>query len=318
MRVQTAAGLVDVIADTVPKAWPRWQAIDEPVSVVGLPVSTAAGPRPEPPAGIATPWPADPARLLLVARRVAWHPATPLGSLGMDYGLFDTVVDGRRLVAGDTDAFYALLAAVGRGTQTAIETAAGPVADAVPLIDPGRKWFATHRGDAVTFQGTVRRATRIQIDEPRRRREIGGDHYWELYVFVPTSLIKINDRVQDTYPIVCCVRDLPAGMPTGQSINEPVKVSGFAMKRYAYPLPKVQGQDEAAARQETPLVVGKQALWVPEPSATEATSILGWVFLGLAGIVALVLAFGAWRLNRDARLQRQRQRAALPDKLELP
>jgi hypothetical protein len=318
VRVQTAAGLVDVIADTVPKAWPRWQAIDEPVSVAGLPVSNAPGPLPEPPPGAVAAWPSDPAGLLLVARRVAWHPATPLGSLGMDYGLFDTVVDGQRLVAGDTDAFYALLAAVGRGTQTAIETAAGPVADAVPLIDPGRKWFATHRGDAVTFQGTARRATRIQIDEPRRRREIGGDHYWELYVFVPTSLIKINDRVQDTYPIVCCVRDLPAGMPTGQSITEPVKVSGFAMKRYAYPLPKVQGQDEAAARQETPLVVGKQALWVPEPSATEATSILGWVFLGLAGLVALVLAFGAWRLNRDARLQRQRQRATMPDKLELP
>jgi hypothetical protein len=318
VRVHTAAGLVDVIADTVPKAWPRWQAIDEPVSVAGLPVSNAAGPLPEPPPGAVAAWPSDPAGLLLVARRVAWHPATPLGSLGMDYGLFDTVVDGQRLVAGDTDAFYALLAAVGRGTQTAIETAAGPVADAVPLIDPGRKWFATHRGDAVTFQGTARRATRIQIDEPRRRREIGGDHYWELYVFVPTSLIKINDRVQDTYPIVCCVRDLPAGMPTGQSITEPVRVSGFAMKRYAYPLPKVQGQDEAAARQETPLVVGKQALWVPEPSATEATSILGWVFLGLAGLVALVLAFGAWRLNRDARLQRQRQRATMPDKLELP
>lgn len=317
VRVQTAAGPVDVIADAVPKAWPRWEAIDEPVSVVGLPVSTATGPRPEPPAGTATQWPADPAELLLVARRVAWHPATPLGGLGMDYGLFDTVVDGQRLVAGDTDAFYAILAAVGRGLQTAIEAAAGPMADAVPLIDPGRKWFATHRGDAVTFQGTARRATRIQIDEPRRRREIGGDHYWELYVFVPTSLIKINDRVQDTYPIVCCVRDLPEGMPTGQSINEPVRVSGFAMKRYAYPLPKVQGQG-AAARQETPLVIGKQALWVPEPSATQATGILGWVFLGLAGIVALVLAFGTWRFNRDARLQRQRRRGALPDKLELP
>lgn len=318
VRIATAAGLVDAIAEAVPKAWPRWQTIDEPVSVVGLPVSNGAAPRPEPPAGAAA-WPADPAGLVLVARRVAWHPATPLGSLGMDYGLFDTVVDGQRLVAGDTDAFYALLAAVGRGTQTAIEKAAGPVADAVPLIDPGRKWFATHRGDPVTFEGTARRATRIQIDEPRRRREIGGDHYWELYVFVPTSLIKINDRVQDTYPIVCCVRDLPEGMPTGQAINEPVRVSGFAMKRYAYPLPKVQGQHEAAtARQETPLVVGKQALWVPEPSATQATSILGWVFLALAGVVTLVLAFGAWRFNRDARLQKRRQRAALPDKLELP
>ena len=56
---------------------------------------------------------------------------------------------------------------------------------------------------------------------------------------MPTSLIKIDDRVQDTYPIVCCVRDLPAGMPTGQQINEQVRVSGFAMKRYAYPLPKM-------------------------------------------------------------------------------
>ena len=319
VRVQTAAGIVDVIADAVPKAWPRWHAIDEPVSVVGLPVSTGTGPRPEPPAGTAAIWPAKPASLLVVARRVAWHPPTPLGALGMDYGLFDTVADGQRLVAGDTDAFYALLAAVGRGTQTAIEKAAGPVADAVPLIDPARKWFATHRGDLVTFQGTARRATRIQIDEPRRRREIGGDHYWELYVFVPTSLIKINDRVQDTYPVVCCVRDLPEGMPTGQSINEPVRVSGFAMKRYAYPLPKVQGQGEAAAaRQETPLVIGKQALWLPEPSASQATGILGWVFLALAGVVALVLAFGAWRVGRDARLQQKRQRASLPDKLELP
>ncbi len=312
VRVQTPHGLVDVIADAVPKAWRRWEPIDERVSVVGLPVSTAEGPAPVPPAGTRAAWPAERAALLVVARRVAWHPATALGDLGMDYGLFDTVVDGQKLVAGDTDAFYALLAAVGRGPQAAIEAAAGPLTDAVPLIDPSRGWFAKHRGDPVTFQGAARRATRVQIDEPRRRREIGGDHYWELYVFVPTSLIKVNGRLQETYPIVCCVRDLPDGMPTGQAINEPVRISGFAMKRYAYPL---GGGDE---RQETPLVIGKRALWVPEPSAAGATSLLGWVFLGLAGLVGLVLAFGAWRFSRDARRERQRQRATLPDKLELP
>lgn len=319
VRVKTAAGLVDVIADAIPKAWPRWQPLDEPVTVTALAVSTAPGPRPEPPAGTSASWPADPAGLLVVARRVAWHPATPLGALGMDYGLFDTVDDGKKLVTGDTDAFYALLAAAGRGTQSAIDEAAGPPADAVTLIDPARRWFAEHRGDPVTFQGTARRATRIQVDEPRRRREIGGDHYWELFVFVPTSLIKINDRLQDTYPIVCCVRDLPEGMPTGQQINEQVRVSGFAMKRYAYPLPKVQGADEGdTTRQETPLVIGKRALWVPEPSNANATSLLGWVFLGLACLVGLVLAFGAWRFNRDARIARQRQRASLPDRVQLP
>jgi hypothetical protein len=319
VRVKTAAGLVDVIADAIPKAWPRWQPLDEPVTVTGLPISTVAGPRPEPPDGASTAWPADPAGLLVAARRVAWHPATPLGTLGMDYGLFDTVEDGKKLVAGDTEAFYALLAAAGRGTQSALEEAAGPPADAIALIDPARRWFAEHRGDPVTFQGTARRATRIQIDEPRRRREIGGDHYWELFVFVPTSLIKVNDRLQDTYPIVCCVRDLPKGMPTGQQINEQVRVSGFAMKRYAYPLPKEQGRDVAeSTRQETPLVIGKRALWVPEPSNADATSLLGWVFLALAGLVGLVLAFGAWRFNRDARLSRKRQRASLPDRVQLP
>ncbi len=319
VRVKTAAGLVDVIADAIPQAWPRWKPLDEPVTVTGLAISTAPGPRPEPTDGASTAWPADPAGLLVAARRVAWHPATPLGTLGMDYGLFDTVDDGKKLVAGDTDAFYALLAAAGRGTQVALEEAAGPPADAIALIDPARRWFAEHRGDPVTFQGTARRATRIQIDEPRRRREIGGDHYWELFVFVPTSLIKVNDRLQDTYPIVCCVRDLPKGMPTGQQINEQVRVSGFAMKRYAYPLPKVQGTVEVdASRQETPLVIGKRALWVPEPSNAAATSLLGWVFLALAGLVGLVLAFGAWRFNRDARFARERQRASLPDRVQLP
>lgn len=320
VRVQTASGPIDVLADAVPQAWPRWRRFDEPVSLAGLVVSTAA-PRPEPPPESADGWPDDAATLLVVARRVAWHPATPLGGLQMDYGLFDSVVDGQRLVAGDTDAFYGMLAAVGRGAEGSIEAAAGGVTDAVPLIDPSRDWFAAHRGDAVTIQGTARRATRIQIDEPRRRREIGGDDYWELFVFVPTSLIKINDRLQETYPIVCCVRELPAGMPTGQSINEQVRISGFALKRYAYPLPKIQGQDgpdRPAERQETPLVIGKRAIWLPEPSAAGATSLLGWVFLGLAGVVAVVLAFGAWRVARDARENRRRQRASLPDKLQLP
>jgi len=323
VRVRTPHGNVDVIADAVPRSWPRWEPIDERVSVVGIALSKSAGPTPDPPAGSRAAWPAEPASLLIAARRVAWHPPTPLGDLGMDYGLFDGVVDGQKLVAGDTDAFYALLAAVGRGPRATPEAAAGPVTDALSLIDPARGWFAKHRGDPVTFQGTARRATRIQIDEPRRRREIGGDHYWELYVFVPTSLIRINDRLQETYPIVCCVRELPAGMPTGQAINEQVRVTGFAMKRYAYPLPKVRrenGGEQGAAdgRQETPLVIGTRAVWMPEPSAAGATSLLGWVFLGLAGLVGLVLAVGAWRYGRDARRERERQRAGLPDKLQLP
>ena len=320
VRIKTAAGmLVDVLTDASPKDWPRWRPIDEAASVVGLPLSTAPGPQPGPPPADGTVWPAEPAALLLTARRVAWQPTKPLGELGMDYGLFDTVADGQKLVAGDTEAFYGMLAAVGRGTQEKIEAVAGPPADVVPLIDPGQGWFKKHRGDPVTIDGTARRATRIAIDDPLRRREIGADHYWELFIFVPTSLLKINDRLQESYPIVCCVRTLPDGMPTGQTINERVRVSGFALKRYAYPLPRVKGAAEKEdERQETPLVIGKQAVWVPEPSNAAAMSLLGWIFAGLAGVIGLLLLFGVWRFNRDTRRNEQRQRASLPDKLELP
>lgn len=320
VRLRTADGaVVDILADAAPRAWPRWRPIDEAASVIGLAVSTAPGPVPAPAPADGTAWPAGSASLLVAARRVTWQPATPLGGLGMDYGLFDTVADGQKLVAGDTEAFYALLAAVGRGSEESIAAAAGPPADVMPLIDPKQRWFADHRGDAITVDGVARRATRIAIDDPVRRREVGADHYWELFIFVPTSLIKIGERLQETYPIVCCVRSLPAGMPTGQNINERVRVSGFALKRYAYPLPRVQGEaDRPDRRQETPLVVGRQAVWVPEPSSANATSLLGWAFAALAGLIGLLLAFGAWRSSRDTRQREKRERDALPDRIQLP
>jgi hypothetical protein len=320
VRLKAADGMiVDVLADAAPKAWPRWRPIDEAAAVIGLAVSTAAGPVPAPPPADGTAWAAEPAAIVVVARRVAWYPSTPLGSFGMDYGLFDTVADGQKLVGGDTEAFYGMLAAVGRGSEEAIEAAAGPPADVMPLLDPKQRWFADHRGDAITVDGVARRATRIAIDDPVRRREVGGDHYWELFVFVPTSLIKIGERLQESYPIVCCVRTLPKGMPTGQNINERVRVSGFALKRYAYPLPKVKGeQEQPNRRQETPLVIGRRAVWVPEPSTVGAASLLGWIFAGLAGLIGLLLAFGAWRSARDTRRRERREREALPERIELP
>jgi hypothetical protein len=320
VRLKAADGmLVDVLANAAPKAWPRWRPIDEAAGVIGLAVSTAPGPVPAPPPADGTSWPAEPAAVVVVARRVAWYPPTPLGGMGMDYGLFDTVADGQKLVGGDTEAFYGLLAAVGRGSEESIEAAAGPPADMMPLIDPKQRWFADHRGDAITVDGVARRATRIAIDDPVRRRAVGADHYWELFIFVPTSLIKIGERLQESYPIVCCVRSLPNGMPTGQNINERVRVSGFALKRYAYPLPKVQGEKaQPDRRQETPLVVGRRAVWVPEPSTAGAASLLGWIFAGLAGLIGLLLAFGAWRSSRDTRRRERRERDALPKRIELP
>ena len=187
------------------------------------------------------------------------------------------------------------------------------------MIDPGRDWFRLHRGEPVLIDGIARSATRIEIDDPARRRQIGADHYWELYVFVKTPLIRINDRVQESYPIVCCVRSLPKGMPTGHAITERVKVAGFALKRYGYPLPKIKGAGagQPDQRQESPLVIGARAVWIEEPSPAMAVSLLGWVFMALAAIIGLVLAVGAWSFGRGWR-RGGGPGGGLPDRVELP
>ena len=319
VRIVAAEGAsFDVFVPEAPAGWARWQPIDEPGCVIGLPLSTVSTPRPAGPPDAAS-WPAAAPAMLLAATSVAWEPPTPLGGLGMDYGLFASVVDGKKLESGDTAAFYAMLAAVGRAAPGAIEAAAGKPADLVSIIDPSRKWFAAHRGDPVTITGIARRATKISIDEPWRREQVGADHYWDLYVFVDTPLLKVNDRTQDDYPVVCCVRTLPDGFPAGDAIGEKVTVSGFAFKRYGYPLPDLdiksaQGDKQMRGqRMETALLVGKTLAWKPEPTVADATNALSWTFSALAGLIGLIMVYGLWSLNR-----RGGRRTDLPDRIDLP
>lgn len=322
LRLATATGQrVDVIVESAPQAWPRWAPIDEPVAVVGLPLTTGPGPVP---VAEGQTWPRESPAVVMLGSRLSWYPSTTLlGSLGMDYATFDSVVDGRPLVAGDSEAFYGMLAAAGRADPQTIDAEVTGVTDIIPLIDPAEKWFSGHRGDLVTIEGIARRATRIAIDDADRRRQVGADHYWELYVFVPTPLIRVNDHVQDDFPIVCCVRSLPAEMPTGDRITERVRVSGFALKRYAYPLQRVQisspqGDEEVGGgRRETPLLIGREARWLPAPSPRRISQDLGWALAGMAGVVGLLLAAAAWATRRSARRLEQEARERLPDRIDL-
>lgn len=322
VRLVAADGrAIDVLVKAAPKAWPRWRPIDEPASVVGLPLSAGVGPTPAGAPADASAWPEPRPVLVMAASGVAFEPTTPLGSLGMDYALFDTVRDGGRLAPGDAEAFYAMLAAVARDEGRRQPAAADTI---LTLIDPAKKWYADHRGDPVTISGIVRKATRIAIDEPFRREQLGTDHYWELFVFVDTPLIRIDGQDQDTYPIVCCVRDLPPGMPTGDSISEGVRVDGFALKRYGYPLADVsiissQGdRDEKGKRRETALLIARRAEWRKPPSTAETSGVLSWIFAGLGAAVAAAVIYGVWASNRAARRAERQAREALPDRVELP
>lgn len=322
VRIADDRGLsVDVLTPAAPSAWARWQPIDEPAGAVGLPLSLVIAPRP-------TGGPADASfpearpGLVVAATGISWYPATPLGKTGFDYGLFDSVADGQKLVRGDTAAFYAALAAVGRTKPEAIAAATGGPTDFLPLIDPGRKWFPKHRGDPVVIQGTALRATRVAIDDAFRRQEVGSDHYWELYVFVETPLLDIDGRMQNTFPIVCCVRELSPGMPSGDRINEPVRVPAFAFKRYAYTFeaPVEQGDRlvSETERQQTTLVIGPQAIWTPP--ASDAASRQMALYVGIAVVATLAALFGLGLLSSNRSLNRaiKQARAELPDRVDIP
>lgn len=321
--VDAGGGVVDVITRSAPAAWPRWKVIDEPASAVGLPLSTATAPQPKPPAGDGEEWPSAPPALVVASARVGWHPDTPLGRLGMDYGLFDSVVDGKKLVKGDAAAFYAALAAAGKTTWRDVAEAAGQPIDAMLLIDPGRKWFPSHRGDPVVIEGNAMKATRVAIDEPYLRKFVGSDHYWEVFVFVETPLLDVNGRMQNTYPIVCCVRELPPGMPSGERISERVRVAGFALKRYAYPFddprPDASGEaPEGPSRRLTTLVIGPQLEWFP-PASQDATQPI-WVIAAVAALVALAAVVGVGVLYGNRSIDRtiRKAREEYPDRIDIP
>lgn len=305
---------IDVVTDAAPRVWARWRDIDEPAEVFGLPVAAGAGPIPVVSPADGGHWPSPPPAHLLVASRVAWHPPRLPGSAGMDVGLLDTVVDGQKLTGGDTEAFYALLAAAGRAGEGAIAKAAGTPGSLIPLIDPAEHWFEHHRGEPIAVEGVALRATRIEIDDPLRQRQTGIDHYWEVFVFVNTPLISVGGKAQDRYPVVCCLRTLPAGMPTGPKISEPLRVAGFALKSYAYPL---QTGDGSEIRREAPLLVGGDVAWQrPRTGATQGP--LAWVFAGLAATIVVGASLAMWAGGQDARRRAQQRRASLPDRFVPP
>ncbi len=324
VRIVDERGLiVDVVVPEAAREWPRWQPIDQPAGALGIPLSNSISPGPVNPPAAAAGWPPGQPGLLLAAPHVAWYPDTPLGRAGMDYALFDSVVDGKKLVAGDTAAFYAMLAAVGQADPADIAAAAGGRSDVMSLIDPARKWFPSHRGDPLVIEGTALRARRIPIDDAFRRRELGLEHYWELFVFVETPLLDVDGRLQDSFPIVCCVRALPAGMPTGERINERVRVPGFACKRYAFGFEAPSEDQEGATtieseRRQTTLVVGPRAIWTPTPAAASNRRVE--LLVGFAAVAALALMFGLGILSgrRSAERAIRRGQARLPDRIDLP
>jgi hypothetical protein len=256
-------------------------------------------------------------QLLLAAIRVAWHPGTLLGELGMDVGLLDEVRD--RSALDERECFYQMLAAVDRAPAGRIERAGrenlaknrdllermarnrelGPqrraaveraltraqegADDVVPLFNEP----ADERGKLLVLPGEALRAVEIRVDDPDIVKRFGIDHYYEVEIVTVDS---------QNNPIVCCIVELPADMPLGQSIHENVRITGFFLKTWAFDTPKTAAA--AARRQQlAPLVIAKSIEVITPP--TLAPPGAAFAALVVAGILTAVAA--TWYVRRGDR-----------------
>lgn len=79
----------------------------------------------------------------------------------------------------------------------------------------------SYRGRPVRLRGTLRRLE--QLDPPAGAREVG--RYWQGW---------LEPAVGPAAPLIVHLLELPAGMPTGLAIREPVVIDGYFLKTAAY------------------------------------------------------------------------------------
>ena len=309
-----------VLARSVPMGWKKALAagekLGERATALGmfLKVGDSSGKRPE---------------LVFATNRVGWFAekvdATMgvepehvfLSDLGMDVGLLELARDRKALLGQDHEPFYQLLAAVGRAGPGQMAAAARDDVEFEQLLtDP-----EDQHGRIFTISGTARRAVKIVLGESDAdvKERFGIDHYYELDVLVPlrkTITIKGTKKSFDDYPVMFCVRHLPEGMPQGENIHEPVRVSGAYFKLWAYKS-QYMSQDDGpvdgelsppdappvARRQASPLLIGYTAEWVP--NRRERNARMGMLFGGFFIVATLGVWLGLWRYSRsDRRFER--------------
>jgi len=118
------------------------------------------------------------------------------------------------------------------------------------------------RGRLVRMKGTLRRAERLAAPP----NDYGVDRYWQCWM---------EPAGGPSSPVVIQCLTLPAGMPTGLAIGEPVEVTGYFFKNFAY--------NAADAIRVAPVIMTGEPGWRPVVAAPRGG-------LGGPGGVTLVVA----------------------------
>lgn len=300
-----------IYTPTIPNAWPLDQDIREPMSARGIFVKLAADTEA-----------ANSSHPIFVAQRIAWHPDSYLGRLGMDMSLFDQVQQRKTLLSEDRECFYQLLnvaeqfdasqlLAAARETQERLDEAAQHKDKREPsglafTIGQLLKKPEEYAGAPFDFTGLLKRAIKIRVTDKDIRERFGIDHYYELQVLLDLEYV-VRDGQRDhrfyNFPITVCVRELPEGIREGERLREFVRVPAVLMKIWSYQseFAKQQGEEKA---QIGPLFIGRTIGWIRPAKSTN--SLAGMIAAALFLTAVGGILFTMWRYNQTDRRFRQR------------
>ena len=243
-----------------------------------------------------------------IAMRIAWHPDTPLGNLGMDYGLFDEldskpIPPGRKipfptdctLNERNRECFYQELSAVKRALDpkkfAEIKKLALTQRDELwDMRDPRHTMTVerqsypvealfndpiAQRGNLFWLTGRVRRIVAIPVEAPDVRARFGIEQYYNIYMFTSDSADN---------PIVINVLELPEGVQTGDGAGFGVDLSVpcFMFNTWMY---RRADEVKGHAYQLAPLLFAPKALKYEVQQSERSNVISNGILLLMALII---------------------------------
>jgi hypothetical protein len=200
------------------------------------------------------------------------------------------VLQKQALRGAESEAFYQVMSAASRlGLEEMVRLTQDDETGVVNLL----KVPELYQGQLVAIDGVARRAVQVWIEDPEIVRRMNMDHYWE---------VEVQADDFDETPVVCCLRELPEGMPTGDGIAARVRVPGFFFKLWAYRVRKFPHEVKRDSqgrlpRRLAPLIIGTQPIWYP-PQKPKTNPYTGLVGGGLFVLAVVGVWIAVWRVGR--------------------
>lgn len=308
------------LATRVPREIPVGVGLDEPIRVVGFLYARISGIDH-----------ADENEMpVFISDRIAWYPSENttltsanhkrLAGLGFDIGLLDDVRDSNNLPLGgrDAEAFYQMLAAVGRLDSS--DNSGSPSAD---LKRIGFKEMVQNAGanfgECAEVSGTIRSCSVITVPQQDIRERLGVETYYQLMLFPDLDGARVVVRNKDgskldyrRFPITVCCTELPDGLTPAEMERQQCVVNGFYYRFWKY---QSEHTDQLHANgQVSPLILAQSPQLIESSIGQLNAVLLVFVIGAIAIIFALIMGFRI--ADRRQKTPGAKILDSLPDKID--